>query len=154
MELLQVGGGSVFKHAITLERGLTIMKSLCHLPTRHIALFQYGQLLCPPHPHPKCVVLPGGPLHQPGGVSEVLQSSTSLAMGGCDFVGFNHIRVKLKFVLFSHTPTCLVFAQGFYTGTLPSQLGAGPAARKGPPMVSGITPAYCQGRPVPLTQLY
>lgn len=58
MELLQVGGGSVFEHAITLERGLTIVKSLCHLPTRHIALFQYGQLLCPPHPHPKYVVLP------------------------------------------------------------------------------------------------
>ena len=58
MELFQVRGGSVFEHAITLERGLTIMKSLCHLPTRHIALFQYSQLLCPPHPHPKCVVLP------------------------------------------------------------------------------------------------
>lgn len=58
MELLQVGGGSVFKHAITLECGLAIVKSLCHLPTRHIVLFQYSQLLCPPHPHPKCVVLP------------------------------------------------------------------------------------------------
>lgn len=58
MELLQVGSGSVFEHAITLQRGLTIVKSLCHLPTRQIGLFQDSQLLCPPPPHPKCVVLP------------------------------------------------------------------------------------------------
>lgn len=58
MELLQVGSGSVFEHAIALQRRLTIVKSLCHLPTRHIGLFQDSQLLCAPHPHPKCVVLP------------------------------------------------------------------------------------------------
>lgn len=95
MELLQVGGGSVFEHAITLERRLTIVKSLCHLPTRHIALFQYSQLVRPPRlpptPSQMCGAPPGGLLHQPGGGSEVLQSSSLTAMGGFDFVGFNHV---------------------------------------------------------------
>lgn len=123
MELLQVGSGSVFEHAITLQCGLAIVQSLCHLPTRHIVLFQYNKLLCaPPHPpHPKCVVLPQEESSTSQDGSQKFFSTLS-AMGGCDFVGFNHMWVKMKMVLSSHTPTCLVFAQGFYDDILTSQL--------------------------------
>lgn len=152
MELLQVGSGSVFEHAITLQRGLTIVKSLCHLPTRHIGLFQDSQLLCPlPPPSQVCGAPPGVLLHQPGGLSEVLQSRILTAMGGFDCVGFNHVWVKLKMVLSSYTSTCLVFSQAFYNSTLASQLWAGPAAGREAPRVFGTNPSYCQGGPVPLT---
>lgn len=122
MELLQVGRGSVFEHAITLERGLTIVKSLCHLPTRHIALFQYNQLLCSPHPLPDVWSPPRRTPPVREGVLGVLQSSTLSAMGGCDFVGFNHTWVRLKNVPSSHTHTCLVFAQDFCNCTLAPEL--------------------------------
>lgn len=140
MELLQVGSGSVFEHAITLQCRLTIVESLCHLPTRHIGLFQDSQSLCPPPPPSQCVLPPPeGVLHQPGGLSEVLWSRILTAMGGFDCVGSNQAWVKLKMVLSGHTSTCLVLSQGFYIGTpSASQLWASLAAGRDPPRVFGI----------------